>query len=172
MNNSKINVGTLASSKSMIGAGNTKQEVKLHVLINEPGSYETIFSWQNFIIKNNTNNQQSIITTFNTSDAMQFGPNHYYQQNYFHFSAFPAIISFLMVFGIFGCVVYVVYSKEDSYKKKSQSRVNPNIATAINNNPIRQKNRDQIRVASFCSNCGSKIIVNAPYCPDCGTKLE
>lgn len=171
-NNSISTAGSLSSTKSMTGVGNSKQELTFQAFINEPGSYRAIFTWKNFALNSTTSNQPSIITNFNTSlDSyhfnQQFGHNGYYYQNRDHFSFFPFILSFILGLGIFGFVIYAVYSKEES-TTKSQTTKTPNTKNPL----INQTNSNHKKVASFCSNCGSKIIANGTYCPNCGTKFD
>ena len=173
--NSETNITTINNSQLMTGSGNTVQEVKVPVLITEPGIYKGIFTWTDFTLNQNYNINRMINVYFEATSTSTYianpspqSPKYVYYHSEAGFSIFPFIITILMVTFVGSALVYYIINKnKNPTKNQRYYRVLPTSNTLKNRtNPIQQVN------PSYCSNCGSRIITNALYCRDCGSKID
>ena len=174
-NNSETNITTINNSQLMTGSGNTAQEVKVPVLITEPGDYKGIFTWTDFTLNQNYNINRTINVYFDASSSSTYktnpspqSPKYVYYHSDAGFSIFPFITTILMViFGAAALFYFIINKDKHPIKNQRYFRVSPTSNTLRNRtNPIQQVN------PSYCSNCGSRMITNALYCRDCGSKID
>ena len=164
----------LTGTKQMSGTNDTFQNVNWLVPLNS-GFYNVSLTWKDFLIYPLGNINRSInfnvdVPNYN-SPAVDNGHFYhqggYYNQN-IHVSAFPVIIAFLFPIGVLIFVGIIVYRTNN----KPPRHLIPNERNRPNGTQNLPQSRNDTLVASFCSNCGSKVIGSNDYCPNCGTKLD
>ena len=169
--NQKI-VNTVSGSKLMSGKGNTMEELSLSSPIAGSGNYQAVFQWKDLLVYDLGNINRTININFespvlNINHGAPDSPqaNYYYRDTNSFGSSF--FISFFIIGSVFLFVMYVVFKNQKNFNQSFTHRNNFNSYAGNKNLNMRKP-----LVVSFCSNCGSRIIPNDPYCPDCGTKLD
>ena len=171
---SEVKVANVSKIIQMTGKGDTFQYIDIGLMIDQPGSYKAVFNWKDILIYPLGSVNRSITVNFVADGQSQMNPGgpfidspktqYYYQESS---SPFPGIFSLIIISSIFVLIFYLVH------RKQKRSPYSPRYYR-LGQGPIygNPNGQTQIRVASFCSNCGTKILANGQYCPDCGTKIE
>lgn len=173
---------TINSSKTMVGPGNSVQELTLTADLNGPGSYNVIFLWKDLLMYNVANINRSITFNFKvgpTTSTITAPPSptvypgypaQTYAEHYYHqeiFFPFSIILSLLFPCLIFVFVIVVVSKSQKQNRRRGYYRNGSN-----QNNRFNPNTRNRPLTPSFCSNCGARVLAHGEYCPDCGTKLD
>ena len=178
-------INSIAGSKVMAGSGNTMQELTVSTNISNDnvGTYVANFQWKDLLVYDLANVNRSIIINFTSDPGTITGTGNtvtvttttpdYYSTNYEYYYNNDSGIQFnflfrLLLLGGIGAFFIFAYNKRQRYNYQRgyrRSGYNPNMMQS----PAR--GRQQITLG-FCTNCGSRILANGQYCPNCGTKIE